>query len=73
MVEAESKTYYREIIDIIKLDYYSECKVVLFLWDWVNVNSWGLKKDKRGFTSLKFSHKMHKGGVSKDDPYIFSS
>ena len=73
MVEANSKTYYGKIVDIIELDYYSECKVVLFRCDWVNVNSRGLKKDKRGFTLLNFSHRIHEGGALKDDPYFFSS
>ena len=39
MVEAEGKTYYGKIVDIIELDYYSEYKVVLFQCDWVNANS----------------------------------
>jgi len=43
MVEVEGKTYYRKIVDMIELDYYSECKVVLFRCEWINVNSWGLK------------------------------
>jgi len=73
IVEADSKTYYGKIVDIIELDYYSECKVVLFRCDWVNVNSRGLKKDKRGFTPLNFSQRIHEGGALKDDPYIFSS
>ena len=72
-MKADSKTYYGQIVDIIELDYYSECKVVLFRCDWVNVNSRGLKKDKRGFTLLNFSHRIHEGGALKDDPYIFSS
>ena len=73
MVEAEGKTYFGKINDIIELDYYSERKVVLFRCDWVNVNSRGLKRDKRGFTLVNFSHKIHEGGALKDDPYIFSS
>ena len=63
MMEANSKIYYGKIIDIIKLDYYSECKVVLFRCDWVNVNSRGLKKDKRGFTPLNFSQGYMKEGL----------
>lgn len=39
MVEAEGKTYYGKINEITELDYFSECKVVLFRCDWVNVNS----------------------------------
>ena len=45
--------------------------MVLFRCDWVNVNSRGLKRDKRGFTLVNFSHKIHEGGALKDDPYIF--
>lgn len=37
------------------------------------MNSRGLNKDKRGFTLLNFSHKIHEGGALKNDPYIFSS
>ena len=33
----------------------------------------GLKRDKRGFTLVNFSHKIHEGDALKDDPYIFSS
>jgi len=33
----------------------------------------GLKKDKRGFTLLNLSYKIHEGGTLKDDPHIFSS
>lgn len=73
MVEADGKTYFGKINDIIELDYYSEYKAVLFRCDWVNVNSRGLKKDKRGFTLLNFSHKIHEGDTLKDDPYIFAS
>ena len=39
MVEANGKPYYGKMIGIIKLDYFSECKVVLFRCDWVDVNS----------------------------------
>jgi len=46
MVEANDKTYFGKINDIIELDYYSEYKVVQFCYDWVNVNSRGLKKEK---------------------------
>jgi len=39
MVEGEGKSYYGKITDIIELDYYSECKVVLFRCEWAKVNS----------------------------------
>lgn len=32
-----------------------------------------MKKDKRGFTLLNFSHKIHEGRALKDDPFILSS
>jgi len=73
IVEADNKTYCGKIVDIVELDYYFECKVVLFQCDWVNVNSRGQNKDKRGFTLLNFSHRIHEGGALKDDPYIFLS
>ena len=73
VVEAEGKSYYGKIIDIIELDYYLECKVVLVQCEWVNVNLRGVKKDKRGFTLLNFSHKIHEGGALKDNLFIFSS
>jgi len=73
MVEAKGKTYYEKINDIIELDYYLECKIVLFQCGWINVNSRGLKKDRRELTLAKFSHKIHKGGALKDDLYILSS
>jgi len=74
VVEVDGKPYYGKINDIIELDYFSECKVVLFRCDWVDVNSSrGRKEDKRGFTLLNFSHKIHKGNSLKDDPYILSS
>jgi len=74
MVEAEGKPYYGKITDIIELDYFSECKVVLFRCDWVDVNSSrGRKEDKRGFTLLNFAHKIPRGNALKDDPYILSS
>ena len=71
--EADDKSYFGKINDVIELDYHSEYKKVLFPCDWVNVNSRGLKKDKKGFTLLNFSHKIHEGAVLKDDPYIFAS
>ena len=74
MVETNGKPYHGKITDIIKLDYFSTCKVVLFRHDWVDVNSsWGRKEDKRGFTLLNFSYKIHEGNLLKDDPYILSS
>ena len=74
MVEADGKPYYGKITDIIELDYFSKYKVVIFRCDWVDVNSSrGRKVDKRGFTLLNFSHKIHKGNSLKDDPYILSS
>lgn len=74
MVEAEGKPYQGKITDIIELDYFSECKVVLFRCDWVDVSSsHGQKEDKRGFTLLNFAHKTHRGNALKDDPYILSS
>ena len=73
MVEADGKTYFRKINHIIELDYFLEYKVVLFCCDWVDVNSRGLKKDKRGFALLNFSHKIHEEGALKDDPCIFAS
>jgi len=63
MVEADSKIYYEKLVDIIELDYYSKCKVVLFRCDWLNVNSRGLEKDKIGFTLLNFLHKYIKEGL----------
>jgi len=74
MVEAEGKPYYKKITDIIELDYFSECKVVLFQRDWVDVSSsHSRKEDKRGFTLLNFAHKIHRGNALKDDQYILSS
>ena len=74
MVEVEGKPYYGKITDIIELDYFSECKVVLFRCDWVDVrSSRGRKEDKRGFTLLNFAHKIHTGNALKDDPYILAS
>jgi len=56
------------------LDYFFEYKVVLFRFDWVDVNSSrGRKEDKSGFTLLNFSYKMHKGSILKDNPYTLSS
>ena len=73
MVEVEGKAYYGKINDIIELDYFSENKVVLFRCDWVNVNSKGLKKDKRGFILVNFAHRIHEGSFLRDDPFILSS
>ena len=73
MVEVECKAYYGKINDIIELDYFSDNRVVLFRCYWVNVNSRGLKKDKRGFTLVNFAYQMHEGSYLKDDPFILSS
>ena len=74
MLEADGKPYHGKITDIIELDYFFEWKVVLFCCDWMDVNSsWGRKEDKRGFTLLNFSYKIHKRITLKDDPYILSS
>ena len=61
-VEANDRIYYGKINDIILLNYYSQCKIVLFHCNCMNVNSRGTKKDKRSFTLLNFSHMIHEGG-----------
>jgi len=73
MAKVKGKTCFGKINDVIELYYHSEHNGILFLCDWVIMNSRGLRKGKRGFTLLNFSHKIYKGGVLKDDPYIFIS
>ena len=70
MVEADGKFYYGVLKDI--LDYYGKFKVVLFRYDWVDINSpRGLKQDANGFTLVNFLRLIHIGVLLKDDPFIF--
>ena len=74
MVEADGKAYYGILTDIYELNYYRKFKVVLFRYDWVDINSpRGLKVDTNGFTLVNFSRLIHTGVLLKDDPFIFSS
>ena len=74
MVEADGKSYYGILKDILELDYYGNFKVVLFRCDWVDINTpRGLKKDSNGFILVNFSRLIHTGVLLKDDPFIFSS
>ena len=38
MVEVDGKIYYNEFMDIFELDYYEKFNVVLFRYDWVDIN-----------------------------------
>jgi len=74
MVEAEGGHYYGAVTEIVELDYFSTCKVVLFRCDWVDIRpSRGLKNDKFGFPMVNFSRLMHTGQALKDDPFIVAS
>ena len=65
-VEVEAKPVMD--VDIIDLDYHSECKVVEFSSDWINVNLHDLNEDK------SHSFKFLKQNILRRalrDPYIF--
>ncbi|MBA0844158.1 hypothetical protein Goarm_001280, partial [Gossypium armourianum] len=65
--------YYGFLTDIVELDYYGKRKVVLFLYDWADVNTAReVKKDQFGFTMVNFSQLIHAGQQLIDEPYVFS-
>ncbi|KAK5819509.1 hypothetical protein PVK06_024513 [Gossypium arboreum] len=66
--------YYGLLTDIIELDYYGRCKLVLFRCDWADVNTTHvIKKDQFGFTMVNFSRLIHTEQQLMDEPYVFSS
>ena len=73
MVEVDEKIYYGVLTHIYELDYYGNFKVVLFRYDWVDINTpKGLKRDSNGFVLVNFSRLIHKDVLLKDDLFIFS-
>ncbi|KAH1032015.1 hypothetical protein J1N35_044189 [Gossypium stocksii] len=58
--------YYGLLTDIIELDYYGKWKVVLFQYDWTDVNTArGIKKDQFGFTMERFALEVSDNYVKK--------
>ena len=73
MVEVDEKNYC-VLIDIFELDYYKKFKIILFWYNWMDINSpRGLKQDTNRFTLVNFSRLVHTDVLLKDDPFIFSS
>ncbi|KAH0709282.1 hypothetical protein KY284_010709 [Solanum tuberosum] len=60
---AAELTYYGRIVDIVELDYYSHFKVVLFKFDWYEV-----EKDIYGLTYVYFNKRC-----SQEEPFVLAS
>nr|GFC28977.1 hypothetical protein [Tanacetum cinerariifolium] len=58
--------------EVVKLNYSGKIRVVLFKYDWVDVNK-GCKRDKFGITLVNFSHLTHFGSDIHNDPFVFAS
>ncbi|XP_074283394.1 uncharacterized protein LOC141607944 [Silene latifolia] len=71
MVEADGETYYGKLKDIYELDYFGQCKVVMFSCAWVDIHR-GVKKFEDRSVCVNFSKLMHTGRNLADDPFIFS-
>nr|XP_016504175.1 PREDICTED: uncharacterized protein LOC107822180 isoform X2 [Nicotiana tabacum] len=55
-------TYYGRLNNIMELNYYEKCKVILFKCDWVDVTKGrGIKEDDLGFTLVNFTHLTDSG------------
>ncbi|XP_074298181.1 uncharacterized protein LOC141629004 [Silene latifolia] len=71
VVEADGETYYGKPKDIYELDYFGQCKIVMFNCAWVDIHR-GVKKFEDGSVCVNFSKLMHTGRNLADDPFIFS-
>ncbi|XP_074297821.1 uncharacterized protein LOC141628602 [Silene latifolia] len=71
VVEADGETYYGKLKDIYELDYFGQCKIVMFNCAWVDIHR-GVKKFEDGSVCVNFSKLMHTGRNLVDDPFIFS-
>ena len=46
MIEVDGKTYYDTLTNIFEPNYYEKFKIILFWYDWMDINSLrGLKQD----------------------------
>ncbi|KAD6118993.1 hypothetical protein E3N88_10264 [Mikania micrantha] len=63
--------YYGKLNDIIELCYSGQIRVVLFKYDWVDINR-GCKIDN-GVTLVNFSYKAHTWVNLADDPYVMAA
>nr|GEW00583.1 hypothetical protein [Tanacetum cinerariifolium] len=68
----EVLSYYGSLKEVVKLNYSGKLRVVLFKYDWVDVNK-GCKRDNFGITLVNFSHLTHSGSDIHDDPFVFAS
>ena len=67
-------TYYRVLIDIIELNYFSNIRHMLFKCTWVDdQNRSGYKTDEFGFPMVNFTHSIHGGEEIVDEPYVLAS
>jgi hypothetical protein len=65
--------YYGRVFDIIELNCVNFF-VTLFKCEWVDVISGkGVKKDKKGYTLVNFSHLIYTGNKLENEPFIFAN
>ncbi|KAL4394436.1 hypothetical protein AHAS_Ahas02G0151800 [Arachis hypogaea] len=67
-------TYYGKVLDMIKLDYFSKLRVVLFKCIWVDTTiNKSIKVDEFGITNVNFSELIHMSALELDEPFILAT
>ncbi|PRQ19756.1 hypothetical protein RchiOBHm_Chr7g0220731 [Rosa chinensis] len=64
--------YYRQLIDIVKINYSEELKFDLFKCDWIDT-ALGTKQDCFEYTLVNFKHLLYKHDRVCNEPFILAS
>jgi hypothetical protein len=70
----EGKTYYRQLTDIVEVEYYDRTTYVLFKCKWADPTiDRGFIIDNYDLVFVNFNHLVHMGELITDEPYVLTS
>jgi len=70
----EGKTYYRQLTDIVEVEYYDRTTYVIFKCNWAKPTmDRGFRIDDYGLVFVNFNHLVHRGELITDESYVLTS
>jgi hypothetical protein len=70
----EGETYYRQLTDIVEVEYYDRTTYVLFKCNWADpMIDRGFRIDDYGLVFVNFNYLVHRGELIIDEPYVLTS
>jgi hypothetical protein len=74
MSTVDDEMYYKELTNIVEVEYYDRTKYVLFKCNCVDTaKDRGYKIDDYGLVLVNFNHLVHRGELIIDEPCVLTS